>query len=394
VLYGGSLLFLEVSIILDWIFEGTANWIANTVTQLLDLVTFTFLGALGTDLTVMEEYFPFIKTAFSIMQYTAWAFLFLITVWQLFRTFGGPLGEAENPMHLLVRSSIFAVLIGFSKDIFLIILDIARAPYTVLLASTTSAEDFTFAGIEQQLTNGLMTIMSVISIVGLIFIIIFIIAIGWNYFKLMLEIVERYVVTGILCYTSPLAFAMGGSKATNKVFQSWCRMVGSQLVLLVMNVWFLRAFHSSVGQFIQNGGATTTYQGNIFLWLFCALAFLKTAQKFDSYLSSLGLSVAQTGSGMGMEMLMGLRLLSGITGGARSAGSVFKGAGAAARGAVGAAGTAGRRAASWPDSRPSSRATPMSATPLWTAALVWVRAAAWASSRVPSAAWRRATARS
>ena len=51
----GGFFYAEGSIILDWIFEGTANWIANTVTQLLDLVTFTFLGALGTDLTVMEE---------------------------------------------------------------------------------------------------------------------------------------------------------------------------------------------------------------------------------------------------------------------------------------------------------------------------------------------------
>jgi hypothetical protein len=81
-------------------------------------------------------------------------------------------------------------------------------------------------------------------------------------------------------------------------------MIGSQLLLLVMNVWFLRAFNSSVGTFVAGGGALSGGHGNVFLWIFCALAFLKTAQKFDSYLSSLGLSVAQTGSGMGMEMLM------------------------------------------------------------------------------------------
>jgi hypothetical protein len=105
-----------------------------------------------------------------------------------------------------------------------------------------------------------------------------------------------------------------------------------------MNVWFLRAFNSSVGYFVANGGALTSGQGNIFLWLFCALAFLKTAQKFDSYLASLGLSVAQTGSGMGMEMMMGLRMLSGFAGGSRSAGSVFKGGAGTASGAAGASG--------------------------------------------------------
>jgi len=164
------------------------------------------------------------------------------------------------------------------------------------------------------------------------------ISLGWNYFKMLLEVVERYIVVGVLCYTSPLAFAMGGSKTTNQVFKSWCRMVGSQLLLLVLNVWFLRAFNSSVGQFAANGGALTTGSGNIFLWIFCALAFLKTAQKFDSYLASMGLSVAQTGSSMGMEVLMAARVLGGFGGGgARSAGSVFRG-GAAATGSAGTAG--------------------------------------------------------
>ena len=112
---------------------------------------------------------------------------------------------------------------------------------------------------------------------------------------------ERYIVVGVLCYTSPLAFSMGASKATTPVFRSWCRMVGSQLLLLVMNVWFLRGFSTSVGQYVGNGGALSNGRGSIFLWLFCAVAFLKTAQKFDSYLAAMGLNVAQTGSGMGME---------------------------------------------------------------------------------------------
>lgn len=149
---------------------------------------------------------------------------------------------------------------------------------------------------------------------------------------------------GVLCYTSPLAYSMGASKATSRVFQSWCRMVGSQLLLLVLNVWFLRAFNSSVGQFNANGGALTTGQGNIFLWIFCALALLKIAQKCDSYLAAMGLSVAQTGSSMGVEMLMAARALTGFSkGGGSSASSVF--GGAAKGGANAAAGAAGGVAA-------------------------------------------------
>ena len=182
--------------------------------------------------------------------------------------------------------------------------------------------------------SGITTLVSVITVVGLILMLILQISLGWNYFKLLLEVVERYIVVGVLCYTSPLAYCMGGSKATEPVFKSWCRMVGSQLLLLVLNVWFLRGFNSAVGQFIANAGATSTGQGNIFLWMFCALAFLKTAQKFDSYLAAMGLNVAQTGSGMGMELLMSARVLTGLGGSVRSAGSVFHSSASAPGGAT------------------------------------------------------------
>ena len=328
---------------LDWIFEGIVQWIGSITTQIMDSISGLFLDTLGTDMIVMEEYFPFVTKAFNIMQYTAWAILFLITVWQLFRVFGGPITESENPLTLLARSSLFALLIGYAKPIFSLVLDMARAPYTALMDLSVSFEDFTFVGVEQTLKNGITTIVASVSIVGLILLLILEISLGWNYFKLLLETVERYIVVGVLCYTSPLAYAMGGSKNTSNVFKSWCRMVGSQLLLLVMNVWFVRSFNTSVGQYVGNGGALASGGGSVFLWLFCALAFLKTAQKFDSYLATLGLNVAQTGSSMGMEMLMAARVLSGIGNGPRSVGSVFRDGSTAASAAsnAGAAGFVG-----------------------------------------------------
>ncbi len=323
--------------ILDWIFEGIVGWIASIVSQLMDAVSGLFLEALGTDMTAMEEYFPFVTKAFDVMQITAWAILILITVWQLFRAFGGPLTDSENPWHLLVRGAIFALLIGYAKPIFILCLSIARAPYTALMDITMTGADFTFAGVEQALTNGLTSIIAVASVVGITLILILELVLGWNYFKLLLETVERYIVVGVMCYTSPLAFSMGASKATNPVFRSWCRMVGSQLLLLVMNVWFLRGFASSMGQYIASGGVLSNGKGSIFLWLFCAIAYLKCAQKFDSYLGSIGLNVAQTGAGMGMELLMATRMIAGIgSGAAKSAGNVF-GSGRGTATATGAA---------------------------------------------------------
>ena len=258
---------------LDWIFEGIVTWVSSIASELMDAVSRVFLDALGTDMNAMEGYFPFVAKAFEVMQYMAWAVLFLITVWQLFRVFGGPITEAENPWQLLLRSALFALLVGAARPIFTMALDIARAPYTALLEVSMDAGDFTFAGIEEALKNGLTTIVSTMTVVGPILILILLIALGWNYFKLLLECVERYIVVGVLCYTSPLAFAMGGSKATNQVFKSWCRMVGSQLLLLVLNVWFLRLLtarwaSSSATAGLLPAGAVRCSSGCSALWPF------------------------------------------------------------------------------------------------------------------------------
>ena len=107
-------------------------------------------------MTAMEEYFPFVAKAFTIMQYTAWTILFLITVWQLFRCFGGSLTEAESPCPLVLRSVLFAFLIYYAKPIFLYLLSIATAPYTVLMDVSMGKETFTFAGIAAVMRNGMI----------------------------------------------------------------------------------------------------------------------------------------------------------------------------------------------------------------------------------------------
>lgn len=112
---------------LDWIFEGIANWVASVMTQIMDAISGVFLDALGTDMTAMEEYFPFAVSAYTVIQYTAWAVLFLVVVWQLFRAFSGPLSETEEPLALLARGAIFAILIGYAKPIFSLVLDIGTS---------------------------------------------------------------------------------------------------------------------------------------------------------------------------------------------------------------------------------------------------------------------------
>lgn len=52
---------------LDWIFEGIVTWISSVVSDMMDAVSGLFLQALGTDMTAMEEYFPFVSKAFRFL---------------------------------------------------------------------------------------------------------------------------------------------------------------------------------------------------------------------------------------------------------------------------------------------------------------------------------------
>lgn len=93
-----------------------------------------------------------------------------------------------------------------------------------------------------------VTLNGSVAIIALILLIV----LAWNYIKLLLEAGERYILLAVLVFTAPVAFAMGSSKSTSKIFESWCRMLGGQIFLLIMNVWCLRLFTNMIGNFIAN----------------------------------------------------------------------------------------------------------------------------------------------
>ena len=91
-----------------------------------------------------------------------------------------------------------------------------------------------------------------------------------------------------------------------------------------------------------------TVTGNVFIWLLCAVAFLKVSQKIDSLLSALGVNVGNTGGNMMAELLIAGRSLTGAFrgGGSHRGGTSSASPGAAAVGgsllAGGLAGSVGR----------------------------------------------------
>lgn len=230
------------------ILDSIVEWIATQVMNLLDMITGSVLGALGCDMTIFLRYFPAAETMYEVFVAFAIGFILLNLVWQLFRNFGAGIGlSAEDPVKLVIRSVFFIFLAYFSADILELVLDIAGTPYSWITNAALPDLDFASFGSVLTVIVGCIASGSVSLIV-----LILLIALGWNYLKLLLEAAERYIMVGVLVYTAPMAFATGASENTSNIFNAWCRMLGGQLFLLIMNAWCLRLFVSMVGTFLAN----------------------------------------------------------------------------------------------------------------------------------------------
>lgn len=230
------------------ILDKLVEWIAEQVMNVLDLITTSVLGALGCDMDTFLRYFPAADVLYKVFVALAIGLILLNWIWQLFKNFGFIAAvEAEDPIKLSIRSVLFLGLAYFSDEIMAMVLSIGGTPYDWIVDSELSALPFA------DFNSVLLTILGVcangsIALIALILVLI----LAWNYIKLLFEAAERYVLLGVMIYTAPVAFAMGASQSTATIFKSWCRMLGGQVFLLIMNAWCLRLFTSMVGAFISN----------------------------------------------------------------------------------------------------------------------------------------------
>jgi len=230
------------------ILNGIVGWIATQVMHVLDMITTSVLGALGVDMSSFLRYFPAAETMYHIFVALGIGIILLNWVWQLFKNYGLAIGvEAEDPMKLSLRSGMFIFLVWFANDIVNLVLRIGGTPYSWIL--TADLPPISFANFNAVITVILgVTASGAVAIIALILVLM----LAWNYVKLLFEAAERYILLGVMVFTAPVAFAMGASQATGNIFKSWCRMLGGQIFLLLMNAWCLRLFTSMVGNFIAN----------------------------------------------------------------------------------------------------------------------------------------------
>jgi len=228
------------------------RWIIQQIVMAIDMFGLSIMGVLGADLTLFRNIFPIVDSTYVVFLTLAVTLIILNLIWGIFKNIFLPAGfEVEPPVQLVIKSFIFTFLAFSSWNIIQLLLGIVGVPYQVIMGIPDAAGDLDFVQIHAIkvliIAGGKKGVL-----ISLVIALIFVIAIGWNYFKLMVRAVERYLIVGILAFTAPLAFAMGPSQSTNPIFRSWCRMLGGQLFMLILNIWTLRLFISMLRAFIAN----------------------------------------------------------------------------------------------------------------------------------------------
>lgn len=314
---------------MGWIINGFIQTITTAISDALSLLTTKFLLAFdlqfskfdeeGNAVGIFDQFFPAAGNEIQPMILAlGYGLFFVILFFQLAKGFLGPLSDGEHPISLVGRSSLGFVLMVFCYDIITVIQeplnDIYKQFAIVQVEGQPAEMPETLGGeVVRIFKEGFQwpsqggweavlmedTVGLTMSTVGFSLItFIFVLAIGWAYIRLLLEIVERYIILGVMFYTAPLAFSMIGSASTRPVFQSWVKMMASQYILMFLNIFFLKVFLSAMYNMPDPVGGGVEFS-QYFLWNLCLLAFLKLGQQIDRHMASLGLSTAQAGATLG-----------------------------------------------------------------------------------------------
>ena len=295
---------------LEPILKGLLEWIYEMMVDIMAYASSELLGVMSMDLEYFRKTAPVIDDIVNVFVALGWALLIGNLVFQMLKAMMSAAGfEAEDPKIVFLRTFVFSFLLLASRQICDIgltitgtVIDLLELPSSINVVTPNESMFSLGAGAKWLL----------VIIVGVVLMI--------QMVKLLFEIGERYVITSVLTFFAPLAFAMGGSRNTNDIFKGWCRMYGSMLVMMIMNIVFLKLIMSAMSQ-MSSGG--------VLIWLVFVVALTRVARKIDSHIGKIGLNPAQTGSELGSRIpgvmtMVAVKTMSSIIG--KSMGGGGKGA--------------------------------------------------------------------
>ena len=285
---------------LTLILEGIFELIEEAIEILFQL----FSGLFNFSLSNFTERIPAAALMYNLMRALGLGLVLAIAIYQIMKYFAGPLAKTtEKPQAILLRTFFSVFLIFFAPYILEAVYDLTGIivndfinvdPDTSLrdlTGASLSAEDIasdavSFVGVS--FASDLVNYLTGLGVVGILFGIVLGIVLIVQFTKMMLEIVERYLVIALMIYSSPLAFSTFTSESTTQILKKWISMFLSQCILMILSIWGCVLFMNILGN--QN-----VYELNVVQSMIFAYAIVKIVKRLDNYLQQLGLNPAITG---------------------------------------------------------------------------------------------------
>lgn len=311
---------------------GTINALLALILQAICTIT-TLISQGTSQLFLFEDFgadqlfrilFPGSENLFLLIRTFAMALLIMVYLHQLVRAMATPVPDysMDTPFSLTGKTFAAGILITMARPLMRFFSLLFSTAYRAIAAGGQYSADFNdMATTAQELiTEGLLPLgirAQILTCVSTLFLIVMCAAMAKTLIRYLIEVVQRYIVLNLLMITSPLAAILVASNATKKSFQAWLRMVASQMLLMVFSVLFLRVFFHAVHGMESAFAGILAQEASLdkffvlILWCFLVYGVLHIGTRVDSYLNTLGLSVAECGAGMasslmseGMSMIM------------------------------------------------------------------------------------------
>lgn len=287
-------------------------WICSAIAELFQASANFFSDTFGYDISKFNSTFSYAAESYNIILKAGLAITLLIAGWQFIVFFWKGADKAPDPPVRAAMNTVVALcFVYFGNYIFEEIMNFCKYPYEAL-----QSVDAVHWGTNADTWSAVVAVLQgAFAQTSILFYLVMLLLICYNMIKLLLEIVERYVVAFCLVYLSPLAASTLASSSTNGVYKKYFMMFISQCVLVFLNSWCLRMACSGLS--LSANGDT-----DMIVPLLLCYGFLRISTKMDSYLNQIGLNAAITGSGLGGEIIAaGASLLNMGNGGGGAGGS-------------------------------------------------------------------------
>lgn len=330
-----------MNFVLNFLMEQLVGILGVFFGFFVDVATDIF--QLNGDQTLKLFFATFPKTE-DVMDWSKWCGLLLILIIffvQLIKIMAGPVTKAERPLSLVVRTVVFGAALSLSKLLCEFIFTVATGPFKAMLSVTKYDAESEFvdaikdagkdAGEDIKKGAGSGVGEFVLGAIGPIVTIFLIISLFGAFFKLLLEVVERYLILGVLTIFSPLAIATGCSAATSNIFGSWVRAMISQCLLMIFSVFFLTVLCNGMQQIavdsqanaltsnvIEMIGSSINSSAMLCVRVMMLVAWCRLGNAMDRHLQTLGITTLQAGDGLAMDLRNGASMAKGLAKGVGS----------------------------------------------------------------------------